>query len=68
MVAGYRRGSLGQTMRYAADVYHRRARHQAEKIRLFLPIVLTLAIGGGVTLLYVLFVLGTWPSPLRTLG
>jgi len=68
MVAGYRRGSLGQTMRYAADVYHRRARHQAEKIRLFLPIVLTLTIGGGVTLLYVLFVLGTWLSLLRTLG
>ena len=68
MVAGYRRGSLGQTMRYAADVYHRRARHQAEKIRIFLPIVLTLTIGGGVTLLYVLFVLGTWLSLLRTLG
>lgn len=68
MAAGYRRGSVGQTMRYAADVYHRRARHQAEKVRLFLPIVLTVSIGGGVTLLYILFVLGSWLSLLRTLG
>jgi type II secretory pathway component PulF len=67
MIAGYRQGSMDRTLRHAAEVYHRQAQRQAETIRVFLPIALTLAIGGGATVLYGLLVLGSWFSVLQTL-
>jgi len=67
MSAGYRQGSMDRTLRHAAEVYHRQAQRQAEMIRVVLPIAMTLAIGGGVTVLYGLLVLGSWFSVLRTL-
>lgn len=68
IVAGSGDGSIAGTLRHASQVYHRRARYQADAAQLFLPILLTLAIGGTVTLLYALLVLGTWFSVLRTLA
>jgi hypothetical protein len=67
MIAGYRRGSMAASLRRAAETYHHRARLQAEAARIFLPVLLTLAIGCSVTVLYGLLVLGTWFSVLRSL-
>ncbi len=61
-------GSIAGGLRHASQVYYRRARYQAEAAQVFLPILLTLVIGGTVTLLYALLVLGTWFSVLRTLA
>ena len=53
MAAG-RDGALLPALRHAAAAYHRRARHQSDLLRLFLPIFLTIAVGGTVTALYAL--------------
>jgi hypothetical protein len=67
-VAGSGDGSIAAGLRHASQVYYRRARYQAQAAQVFLPILLTLVIGGTVTLLYALLVLGTWFSVLRTLA
>lgn len=61
-------GSVAAALRHASQVYYRRARYQAQAAQIFLPILLTLVIGGTVTFLYALLVLGTWFSVLRTLA
>ncbi|MGQ9574733.1 MAG: type II secretion system F family protein [Thermoguttaceae bacterium] len=67
LLSGQSRGTLWAALRHAADAYHERARHQAEKARVFLPILVTLAIGGGVVALYAALVFGCWFAILRTL-
>ncbi|MHC4405825.1 MAG: type II secretion system F family protein [Planctomycetota bacterium] len=58
--SGQRKGTVCAALGHAADVYHRRAVRKAEGVRLFLPLVLTVVIGGGVTLAYALLVFGQW--------
>jgi general secretion pathway protein F len=55
-------------LKHAAEAYHRRAQHQAELARVFLPVVLTLVLGGSVALLYVLTLFLPYTSLLRALG
>lgn len=68
MIAGQQRGAMATALRRAAEAYEQRARLQADAARRFVPILLTLGIGGTVTLLYAALVLGTWFSVLRSLA
>ena len=54
MTTSEHHAALLPALKHAAETYHRRARHQADLTRVFLPILLTLALGGSVALLYVL--------------
>ncbi len=54
MLAARRDGALLPALQHSAAAYHRRARHQADMVRVFLPVLLTVAIGGTVTALYAL--------------
>jgi type II secretory pathway component PulF len=68
MITAQRDGALLSALQHAAETYHRRAQHQADLARVFLPVVLTIAIGGSVTLLYVLTLFIPYTSMLRALG
>ncbi len=50
--SGAESGKLNETLKLAADVYEKRASRHAELLRVVLPVVLTVFIAGGVTLLY----------------
>jgi type II secretory pathway component PulF len=50
--AGPSQGPLAEILRGIASTYRTRARIRSERLRVFLPIVLTFAIGAGATLLY----------------
>jgi len=52
MAAGQRQGALVPALKHAAETYHRRAQHQAELAQRLLPVVITVLVGGGFTLLY----------------
>ncbi len=47
MIAGQNRGNLLSALRHASSTYRRRALHQADLARMFLPLILTVLIGGG---------------------
>lgn len=66
--SGLDRGALVPVMRQAADIYRERAQYQAEAARIFVPVFLTVLLGGTVTLLYALVVLGSWFGVLRALA
>ncbi|MBN2475801.1 MAG: type II secretion system F family protein [Pirellulales bacterium] len=68
MGAGQRQGALLPALKHAAETYHRRAQHQADKARLLLPVVLTVVIGGGITLLYTLILFVPYATMLKTLS
>lgn len=50
--SGEQQGALAATLRQVSDVYHRRALNRAESVKIVLPILLTVIVGGGVVLLY----------------
>jgi len=52
LATGQQQGSLVAALHNLADLYRSRAKHQAEKLSLFLPTILMLAIGASVTVLY----------------
>jgi type II secretory pathway component PulF len=66
--AAGRDGALLPALRHAAAAYHRRARHQSDMLRLFLPVFLTIAVGGSVTALYALSLFIPYTAMLRALG
>jgi len=68
MSSGQQRDALVPALRQAADIYQQRAHHQAEAARVFVPVFLTMFLGGGVTLAYALVVLGSWFSVMRALA
>ena len=65
LLAAGRDGALLPALRHAAAAYHRRARHQSDLLRLFLPIFLTIAVGGSVTALYALALFVPYTAMLR---
>ncbi len=67
-VAAGRDGALLPALRHAAAAYHRRARHQSDLLRIFLPIFLTVAVAGGATALYALALFLPYVSMLYTLA
>jgi general secretion pathway protein F len=52
LASGPQQAALAASLHGLATIYRRRARHQADKIRVFLPIVLLLVIGLSSTLLF----------------
>jgi len=68
MGGGKRRDALLPALRHAAETYRRRANQQAELARVFLPVALTVAIGGTATMLYVLALFVPYASMLKALG
>jgi len=52
LATGQQQGSLVAALHNLADLYRKRAKFQAEKLSLFLPTILMLAIGASATLLY----------------
>ena len=68
LLAAGRDGALLPALKHAAMAYHRRARHQSDLLRLFLPIFLTIAIGGSVTALYALALFAPYAAMLRSLA
>jgi general secretion pathway protein F len=68
VIAGEKRGALLSALRHTAETYHQRARYLAEKARVFLPVLLTMVIGGGAVAVYAALVYGSWISILRTLA
>ena len=68
LLAAGRDGALLPALRHAATAYHRRARRQSDLLRLFLPIILTIAVGGSVTALYALTVFAPYAAMLRSLS
>jgi type II secretory pathway component PulF len=68
MVTAQQHTALLPGLKHAAETYHRRAQHQAELARVFLPVVLTLVLGGTVVLLYGLTLFVPYTTLLRALG
>ncbi len=68
MSAGGPCGTLLSALDHASNVYHRRARRYAESARLMVPIVLSIFIGGSVTLIYTLIVFVPYISILKSIA
>ncbi len=68
MAASKRKGTLAPALQHAAAMYRRRAQHQAGLASVFLPVLLTVALGGSVTLLYALTLFVPYVSILKALG
>jgi type II secretory pathway component PulF len=66
--AGQEARSLVSALRHAAGSYHERARQRAETVQSFLPVILTLLIGGTTVLAYALLVFVPWINLLKTVG
>jgi len=67
LVTGHEQGSLEKALANLADVYRKRALYQAEKLAVFLPTILMIAIGAGAVLFYGLAVFVPLTSLLRAL-
>jgi general secretion pathway protein F len=52
LATGQTQGSLPDSLHNLADIYRKRAKYLAEKLYLFLPVLLMVVIGAGATLLY----------------
>lgn len=68
LLAASRDDALLPALQHAAATYHRRARHQSDLLRLFLPILLTITFAGSVTALYALTLFAPYASMLRAMG
>ena len=62
LCAGENQGRSVSAIRTAADDYHERAKHLVEWMRIFVPILLVLAIGATITIVFALTVFGPWTS------
>jgi type II secretory pathway component PulF len=54
LATGQEQGSMVAALRNLADVYRKRAQFQTDKLSVFLPVILMIAIGAGATLFYAL--------------
>jgi general secretion pathway protein F len=52
LATGQEQGSLVQALKNQTDFYRKRAAYQAEKLNVFLPTILMIALGASATLLY----------------
>ena len=68
MLAAGRNGALEPALRHSADAYRRRARHQADLTRVFLPVVLTVGIAGVATAAYALVLFVPYAAMLHSLA
>jgi general secretion pathway protein F len=52
LATGQVHGSLGASLEHLADLYRKRARHRADQVAVFLPMILTMGIGAGAASFY----------------
>jgi general secretion pathway protein F len=64
IATGGNQATFAAALRDAADTYRRRAIRRADWLRLYLPMLLTIGIGGTVTVLYALSLFVPWTSML----
>jgi len=62
MTLGQQRSALPAALRHAAATYHREVERQAHCARIFLPVLATVILGGGVCLTLALAVFYPWTS------
>ena len=62
MTLGQQRSALPAALRHAAETYHRQLERQAHCVRIFLPVLATVVLGGGVCLTLALAVFCPWIS------
>ena len=67
IATGGNQATFAAALRDAADTYRRRAIRRADWLRLYLPMLLTLGIGGTVVVLYALSLFVPWTSMLYQL-
>ncbi len=68
LAAGQDGRLLVSALRHAAASYHERARQRAELVQTFLPVFLTLLVGGTSVLVYALLVFAPWVDLLKTIS
>ena len=68
LATGQEQGSLVAALHNLADHYRKRANYQAEKLSVFLPTILMVAIGGSATLFYALALFLPLINLLKELG
>ena len=68
LATGQQQGDLVTALRHMAGLYRRRARHLAETIRLWLPMILLFVIGATATLVYALTLFIPFTSMLQELA
>jgi len=68
MATGERHDALVPALQHAAETYRKRAERQADLLRLFLPVVMTVGIGGTAVLAYTLALFLPYASMLHELG
>ncbi|HWB07672.1 MAG TPA: type II secretion system F family protein [Pirellulales bacterium] len=68
LAAGQEARLLVSALRHAAASYHERARQRAEAVHTFLPVFLTLGVGGTCVLAYALLVFAPWVDLLKTIS
>lgn len=68
MGAGQARGELAPALRHAAETYRVRAMVRAELVRVALPVLVTLVVGGTATAAFALLVFGPWISMIHALA
>ncbi|HVX13925.1 MAG TPA: type II secretion system F family protein [Pirellulales bacterium] len=66
--AGQEGRVLALALRHAAASYHERARRRAEIVQTFLPMLLTLVVGGTIVLAYALILFVPWINLLKALS
>jgi type II secretory pathway component PulF len=59
---------LVPALKHAAEMYNRRAEHQADLLRVFTPVILTVCISGLITFLYALTLFVPYTTMLRALS
>ena len=68
LATGARQGDLPAALKHLAQVYRRRAAHEAEKVRVLLPTLLLCAIGASATFVYALTLFLPWTAFLARTG
>ncbi len=68
LIVGERQGTLIKTLRQVADVCRQRAAAQSDWLRIMLPTVLVVVVGGTAVLVYALAVFGPLSELLRSLA
>lgn len=68
IATGQESGPLVPALRHAARAYQQRATRRAEALQTYLPLALTLGVGGTAVLAYALLLFGPWFSLLKTIG
>ncbi|MHB8903202.1 MAG: type II secretion system F family protein [Thermoguttaceae bacterium] len=66
--SGHDTGTLRMALRHAADAYQRRARRLATSAQLYLAPLMTVVIGGTVTVAYTALTFGVWISLLKMMA